>query len=112
MRMCSPQYQTQLGFLIFGPSSMEIKAMLKVEDMEDFHNPWCSLVVLVPKPDGTVRFCIDFKQVNTISSFNVYPVPWAEDLLDHLGQAQYITTLNLSKGYRQIPLSPYSWLLP
>lgn len=45
----------------------EIQGMLKIEVTEESDSNWSSLVVMVPKPDGTVRFCIDFRAVNEIS---------------------------------------------
>lgn len=82
----------------------EVQAMLALGVIEPSRSEWRSPVVLVPKPDGTRRFCIDFRQVNAISCFDAYPMPRVDELLGHLGEAQFITTLDLSKGYWQIPL--------
>ncbi len=60
---------------------------------------------MVPKPDGTLRFCNDFRRLNEISEFDGYPMPWVDELLDRLGRARYISTLDLTKGYWQVPLS-------
>ncbi|CAM4640595.1 unnamed protein product [Lepidochelys kempii] len=82
----------------------EVQAMLALGVIEPSQSEWRSPVVSVPKPDGTRRICIDFRQVNAISRFNAYPMPRVDELLGRLGEAQFITTLNLSKGYWQIPL--------
>ncbi|KAL0177337.1 hypothetical protein M9458_026231, partial [Cirrhinus mrigala] len=64
-----------------------------------------SPIVMVPKPDGTLRFCNDFRRLNEVSEFDGYPMPRVDELLDRLGQARYISTLDLTKGYWQVPLS-------
>lgn len=62
--------------------------------------------MLVPKKDGTLRFCIDFRYLNTVSNFDPYPMPRIDDLVERVGRARYITTLDLSKGYWQVALAP------
>ncbi len=83
----------------------EIQQMLKLGVIETSRSPWSSPIVLVPKPDGTLRFCNDFRRLNEVSEFDGYPMPRVDELLDRLGRARYISTLDLKKGYWQIPLS-------
>lgn len=73
--------------------------MLDLRVIEQSSSDWHSPIVLVPKPEGTCRFCIDFWRINVISMFDPYSMPWVGELLDHLGEAQYIMTLDLTKGY-------------
>ncbi|XP_075779191.1 uncharacterized protein LOC142827431 [Pelodiscus sinensis] len=84
----------------------EVQTMKQWGVVEESQSEWRSPIVLVPKRDGSVRFCIDFRKVNGISQFDAYPMPRVEELLEGLGRAKYITTLDLSKGYWQIPLEP------
>lgn len=49
----------------------------------------CSPVVLVPKADGSVHFCVDFRKVKVVSKFNTYPMPHIVELLDRLGVARF-----------------------
>ncbi len=60
---------------------------------------------MVPKPDGTLRFCNDFRRVNEVSEFDGYPMPRVDELIDRLGRARFISTLDLTKGYWQVPLT-------
>ena len=69
-------------------------------------SPWVSPIVLVPKKDGKVRFCVYYRRLNTATMKDVYPLPRIEDILDTLGQTHYFTTLDLTAGYWQIPLDP------
>ncbi len=83
----------------------EVQQMLKLGVIEPSRSPWSSPIVLVPKPDGTLRFCNDFRRLNEVSEFDGYPMPRVDELLDRLGRARYISTLDLTKGYWQVPLS-------
>lgn len=83
----------------------EVEDMLSLGVIERSCSEWSSPVVLVPKKDGTIRFCIDFRKVNAQSHFDAYPMPRLEDLIERLGKANYITTLDLCKGYWQVLLA-------
>lgn len=62
--------------------------------------------LVVPKPDGSIRLCIDFQRPNQISQFKSYPLPRANNLVEQLGKAWFISTLDLTKGYWQVALAP------
>ena len=82
--------------------------MLAMGAIVQSHSDWGTPVVLVPKPDGTVRFCVDYSKVNAVSKFDAYPMPRIDELLDRLGAARFYLTLDLTKRYWQIPLTPVS----
>ncbi|KAK5925315.1 hypothetical protein CgunFtcFv8_017849 [Champsocephalus gunnari] len=86
----------------------EVDLMLSLGIIEISKSEWCNPVVLVPKKDGSLRFCIDFRYLNSISLFDSYPTPRIDELLERLGKAKYLTTLDLSKGYWQVPLTERS----
>ena len=83
----------------------EVAKMLELRVIEESHSAWASPVVLVPKPDGSFRFCNDFRRLNEASEFDAYPMPWVDELIERLGPARYLTTLDLTKGYWQVPLT-------
>nr|XP_055032771.1 uncharacterized protein LOC129421341 [Misgurnus anguillicaudatus] len=83
----------------------EVQEMLKLGVIEPSRSPWSSPIVMVPKPDGTFRFCNDFRRLNEVSEFDSYPMPRVDELLDRLGRARFISTLDLTKGYWQVPLT-------
>jgi hypothetical protein len=85
--------------------SSEVKYMLELGVIEESTSEWSSPIVLIPKPNGTWRFCNDFRKLNEVSKFDAYPMPRVDELFERLGKARYITTLDLTKGYWQIPLS-------
>ena len=83
----------------------EVDTMLKLRVIEESHSPWSSPIVIVPKPDGSLRFCNDFRKLNEISTFDAYPMPRVDELIERLGPARYVSTLDLTKGYWQVPLT-------
>lgn len=60
--------------------------------------------MVVPKPNGTIHLCIDFRKVNEIAKLDAYPMPQVAETLEKTGQAQYMSTLDPTKGYWQILL--------
>ena len=73
------------------------------------HSEWATPIVAVPKPDGSVRLCGDFKvTVNQSLNVDQYPLPKADDLFDVLAGGKKFTKLDLSQAYLQLPLDPES----
>ena len=68
-------------------------------------SPWASPCLLVPKEDGQLRLCTDYRRVNAVTVPDAYPLPRIDDLIDKFGQTNYITKIDLLKGYYQIPLT-------
>uniref|UniRef100_A0A9J7Z6B4 Gypsy retrotransposon integrase-like protein 1 n=1 Tax=Cyprinus carpio carpio TaxID=630221 RepID=A0A9J7Z6B4_CYPCA len=64
----------------------EVQQMLKLGVIEPSRSPWSNPIVMVPKPDGTLRFCNDFHRLNEVSEFDGYPMPRVDELLDRLGR--------------------------
>ncbi|XP_073721213.1 uncharacterized protein [Misgurnus anguillicaudatus] len=83
----------------------EVKYMLQYGIAEPSSSAWSSPCLLVEKPDGTHRFCTDFRKVNAITKPDSYPLPRLDDCIDRVGSATFVTKLDLLKGYWQVPLS-------
>ena len=65
---------------------------------------WLSPIVLVNKPDGTKRMCLDFRKVNTHLATDIYPLPRLDELVEQASGNKYYTTLDLKEAYFQITL--------
>ena len=85
--------------------SEEVKFMLQNELIEPSNSDWSSPCILVPKSDGSYRFCTDYRKVNKVTKTDAYPIPRMDDCIDKIGQAKYVTKLDLMKGYWQVPLT-------
>ncbi|CAM4692507.1 unnamed protein product, partial [Lepidochelys kempii] len=92
----SPQAKTAI--------EREIQDMLQMGVICPSNSAWASPVILVPKPDGEIRFCMDYHKLNAVTHPDNHPMPRTDELLEKLGRAQFISTLDLTKGYRQVPL--------
>ena len=82
--------------------------MLQAGIVETSNSSWAAPIVLVQKKDGTLRFCVDYRKLNAISKVDPYPMPRIDELLDKLGKAKFLTTLDLSRGYWQVPVAESS----
>ena len=84
----------------------ECDKMLAAGVIEPSSSPWLSPVVLVKKPDGTIRFCIDFRNLNKVSVAVSYPLPRMDLLLDELGGTSYFTVLDSRSAYWAVEVEP------
>ena len=83
----------------------QIDKMLDAGVIEPAHGEWASPVVLAPKKDGTLRFCVDYRKLNAKTIADAYPLPRMDDCIDSLGDATIFSTLDCNSGYWQIPVA-------
>ncbi|CEP13482.1 hypothetical protein [Parasitella parasitica] len=72
---------------------------------EAIKREWYSPVVLIKKPDGSFRFCVDYRNLNQVTIKDKFPLPLISDLLERLQGYRYFTTCDLKPGFWQLPLN-------
>ena len=58
------------------------------------------------KPDKSIHLCIDYRKVNAITEPDPYYIPTVDELIGKVGKAQFLTKLDLAKGFYQVPVNP------
>ena len=71
-----------------------VQDTLKDGIIQESASPWASLVVLVKKKDGTLRFCIDYRRLNAVMHKDTFPLPRIDDLLDQMRGKKVFSTLD------------------
>lgn len=83
-----------------------IDDMLSTGIIENSTSPWSSPIVIVPKKDGTKRFCVDYRKLNAVTIPNSHPLPKIDEILALLGGSKYFSALDCRQGYFQIKMDP------
>ena len=73
--------------------------------MRESSSPYASPLVVVKKKDSSNRMRVDYRKLNLVTVADPAPMTTAEDLFGKLGKCKYYSTIDLSKGYWQIPVA-------
>ncbi len=84
----------------------EVQYLLEKDLASPSVSSWSSPCLLVQKPDGTARFCTDYRRVNAVTVPDCFTIPRMEDCVDSVGSARFVSKLDLLKGYWQVTLTP------
>ena len=82
----------------------QVQQMLSSGAIRPSNSPWSSPAVMVKKKDGSLQFCVDFRQLNAATIKDAHPIPRIDDLLDALHGARWFSILDLKNGYWQVPI--------
>lgn len=82
-----------------------INQLLDSQIIRESCSPYASPIVLVKKKDGTLRLCVDYRQLNAKTRKDAFPLPRIEESLDALTGARWFSTLDLASGYNQVPVT-------
>lgn len=85
-----------------------VSELLKHNIIRESSSVYASPAILVPKQDGSLRLCIDFRKLNSITVKQKFPLPIIEEQIDKLCNYTIFTSLDLYSGYYQIPMSTNS----
>ena len=87
---------------------VHIQEMLDIGAIWKLESLWASIVVLVWKKDGSLRFCIDLRMLNNWTIKDAYSLPHIDETLDSLQGSQWLSLLDLKSGYRQVEMDEES----
>ncbi|KAK9739430.1 Reverse transcriptase (RNA-dependent DNA polymerase) [Popillia japonica] len=85
----------------------ELNEMLRLGVVQKSTSAWSSPILMVPKKDGSRRFCVDFRKINQVTEKDAYPLPYISNTLEKLRNAHYLS-LDIKAAYWQIALHPHS----
>lgn len=85
-----------------GKLKEHLEELLEKQFIRSSMSPWGAPVLLVKKKDGTMRLCVDYRQLNKVTIKNRYPLPRIDDLIDQLVGACVFSKIDLRSGYHQI----------
>jgi hypothetical protein len=81
---------------------LQLEELLRKGYIRPSVSPWGAPVLFVKKKDGTMRLCINFRQLNKVTVKNKYPLPRIDDLFDQLKDAKVFLKIDLQSGYHQV----------
>ena len=85
-----------------------LKMMLDAGVIRPSNSPWCNAVVLVRKKDGSLRFCINFRKLNSLTVKDSHPLPRICETLESLTGAAHYSTFDMNSGFWQVPMDEES----
>ena len=94
--------RTPLGFE--NEEKQHLDGLLDIGVIQPSNSEWASPPVLIRKKDGKVRWCIDYRALNNVTTKDAFPLPNISECLDILGNTMYFSTLDMSSGYYQIAI--------
>ena len=86
----------------------EVAKLVDMGVVEESTSPWASPIVPVPKSDGSIRLCIDYRKLNSVTEPDPYYMVTLEEILERVGSSKCISKLDLCKGFYQIEVDTES----
>ena len=86
----------------------QCEELYSLDIIEPSKSPWSAPIVPIRKKDGTIRLCVDYRKLNQVTIPDRYPLPAIGDMISGLGGVKYFTTLDLVRGYYQMPVEEAS----
>ena len=81
---------------------LKLQELLEKRFIHSSVSPWGAPVLFVKKKDGTLRLCVDYRQLNKMTVKNKYSLPRIDDLFDQLKGASVFPKIDLQSGYHQL----------
>lgn len=79
-----------------------ISELLRKGVIQESVSSYASPIVLVRKPDGSLRLCVDYRRLNSKTRRDAFPLPRIDESLDALSGAKFFSSIDLASGYHQV----------
>ena len=86
----------------------EVNKLVELGIVVPSTSPWASPVVPVPKTDGTVRVCVDYRKLNEVTTADPYYMATMDEILERVGGSRIMSKIDLAKGFYQVEVEPSS----
>ena len=86
----------------------EVNKLVELGIVVPSTSPWASPVVPVPKTDGTVRVCVDYRKLNEVTTADPYYMATMDEILERVGSSRVMSKIDLAKGFYQVEVEPLS----
>ncbi|XP_055932090.1 uncharacterized protein LOC129962368 [Argiope bruennichi] len=96
----------RVPIVLQGEVEHQVQELLEAGLIEHSESDWAYPVVCVAKKNGSIRLCVNYRQLNKYTIADSYPMNLVTELLYEIGKANFISILDLTKGYWQIPMKP------
>lgn len=83
----------------------QVDEMLSLDVIEPCESAWSSPVLIVTKKNGQPRFCLDSRKLNSVTKRDAYNLPYISEIFDNLRDARFLSSIDLSKAFWQIPIA-------
>lgn len=83
---------------------IQLQELLDLGFIRSSVSPWGAPVLFVKEKDGTLRMCIDYRELNKLTLKNKYPFPQIDDLFDQLRGASIFSKIDLKSGHHQLKI--------
>ena len=87
---------------------LEVQKLVELGVAVESTSPWASPIVPVPKEDGSIRLCVDYRRLNTLTLGDPYYMATLDEILERVGRSGCISKLDLCKGFYQIEVEESS----
>ena len=92
-----------------GILTTEVDKLQNIKAREPLISLFASPLIQIKTKDGTMRLCIDYQKLNSVTKADAHPLPRIEDIFDTLSGSKFFTTLDLAMGYHQVKVLPEDW---